>query len=120
MTHEEKYLLNNIGTNTHISKKYNFTDEITIQDEIDLFKIYLPNEQTDNYNDYYNSNNQNVFYTKRINYEKTKKNIKTIDKILDKPCNTITDFKLSAIDKKNKISNLPLLFLRWVEVLIAY
>lgn len=102
LTYQEKSLLKNIRNNSYVSKKYNFTDELTVQDEIDLFKIYLPNEQTDNYNDYYNYNNQDTFYTKRIKYNKQVIKTNTIDKVLQAACNTITDFKLSIIDKKIK------------------
>ena len=77
-------------------------DDITLEDEQELFKIYLPNEQVDYYGDYDNYNNQDMFYTKRINYEKNNIKQDVVSKILKKACNLITDFKLSVIDKKIK------------------
>ena len=104
LTYQEKHLLNQIRTNSYTTKKYNFSEDITLEDEEKLFKIYLPNEQVDYYNDYYNYNNQETFYTKRINYDKNydRNNIKEdiVSKVLNKSCNLITDFKLSVIDKK--------------------
>lgn len=100
LTHQEQNLLNKIRTNNYITKKYNFSDDTTLEDEQELFKIYLPNEQVDYYNDYYNYNNQETFYTKRINYDRNNIKEDVISKILKKSCNLITDFKLSVIDEK--------------------
>lgn len=100
LTYQEKHLLNQIRTNSYIPKKYNFTEDITLEDEDELFKIYLPNEQVDYYNDYYNYNNQSGFKNKRINYNKNNIKEDVISKVLNKSCNLITDFKLSVIDKK--------------------
>lgn len=102
LTYQEKNLLKYIKNNSYICKKYNFTDDLTVQDEIDLFKIYLPNEQVDYYNDYDNYNNQDMFCTKRINYEKNNIKKDIVAEILKKATDTITDFKLSVIDKKIK------------------
>ena len=102
LTYQEKNLLEKIRANSYITKKYNFSDEITIEDEKNLFKVYLPNEQVDYYNDYDNYNNQDMFYTKRVNYEKNNIKQDVVSKILKKACNLITDFKLSVIDKKIK------------------
>ena len=105
LTYQEKNLLKYIKNNSYISKKYNFCDDITLDDEKELFKIYLPNEQVDYYNDYYNFNNQDIFYTKRINYEKTEKNIQTIDITLQHCIDMLDDFKLSdlSVDLSNGI-----------------
>ena len=102
LTYQEEALLKNIRANSYITKKYNFSEDITLEDEQELFKIYLPNEQVDYYDDYYNYNNQETFYTKRINYETNNNNIKkdVVSKILQSACKTITNFKLSIIDKK--------------------
>lgn len=102
LTYQEKALLKKITNNSYITKKYNFTDELTIQDEIELFKIYLPNEQVDYYNDYDNYHNQSIFYTKRIKYEKNNIKKDVVTEILEKTTDIITDFKLSVIDKKIK------------------
>lgn len=102
LTYQEKNLLEKIKNNSYITKKYNFIDDVTLEDEKELFKIYLPNEQVDYYNDYYNYNNQDMFYTKRINYEKNNIKKDVVAEILKKACNLITDFKLSVIDKKIK------------------
>lgn len=105
LTYQEKALLEKIRKNSYITKKYNFSDDITLKDEIDLFKIYLPNEQVDYYNDYDNHNNQQTFYTKRIKYDTNNIKKDVISKILEKACNLITDFKLSVINKKIKCFN---------------
>ena len=96
LTHQEEALLKKIRNNSYVTKKYNFSDNITLEEEKELFKIYLPNEQVDYYNDYDNYHNQEVFYTKRIDYNK-KDNIKqdVITKTLEQACKLITDFKLS-------------------------
>ena len=101
LTYEEQHLLQTIKNKSYVTKKYNFSEDITLEEEEELFKIYLPNEQVDYYNDYYNYNNQEKFYTKRINYEKSN-NIKkdVVSKILQSACKTITNFKLSIVDKK--------------------
>lgn len=98
LTYKEKKQLDKIRKNSYISKKYNFTDDITIEDEIDLFKIYLPNEQVTTYNDYDNIKNQSVFYNKRINYEKTEKNMDVIDETLNYSVEMLDDFKLSNLN----------------------
>lgn len=100
LTYQEKALLKKIRKNSYITKKYNFSDDITLKDEIDLFKIYLPNEQVDYYTDYDNYNNQQTFYTKRIKYNTNNIKQDVISEILEKACNLITGFKLSVIDKK--------------------
>ena len=100
LTYQEKHLLNQIRTSSYVTKKYNFSEDITLEDEEKLFKIYLPNEQVDYYNDYYNYNNQETFYTKRINYDRNNIKEDVVSKVLNKSCNLITDFKLSVIDKK--------------------
>lgn len=100
LTYQEKNLLKNIRNNSYISKKYDFIDDTLNEEE--LFKIYLPNEQVDYYNDYYNYNNQETFYTKRINYETNNIKKDIVSKILEQATETITDFKLSVIDKKIK------------------
>lgn len=102
LTYQEKNLLEKIREKSYVTKKYNFSDDITLEDEKELFKIYLPNEQVDYYGDYDNYNNQDMFYTKRINYEKNNIKQDVVSKILKKACNLITDFKLSVIDKKIK------------------
>lgn len=102
LTYQEKNLLEKIRKNSYITKKYNFSDDITLDDEKELFKIYLPSEQIDYYNDYDNYNNQDMFYTKRIKYEKNNIKKDVVTKILEQACNLITDFKLSVIDKKIK------------------
>ena len=96
LTYQEKHLLNQIRTSSYVTKKYNFSEDITLEDEEKLFKIYLPNEQVDYYDDYDNFYNQSVFKNKRINYNK--KDIKkqdVITKTLEQACKLITDFKLS-------------------------
>lgn len=98
LTYQEKKQLDKIRKNSYITKKYNFSDEITIEDEIDLFKIYLPGEQVDTYSDYDNIKNQSVFYHKRINYEKTEKNIQVIDITLKHCIDMLDDFKLSDLN----------------------
>ena len=98
LTYQEKKQLDKIRKNSYITKKYNFSDEITIEDEIDLFKVYLPSEQVDSYNDYDNIKNQSVFYNKRINYEKTEKNIQIIDITLNHCIDMLDDFKLSDLN----------------------
>lgn len=95
LTYQEKRLLNNIKEKSYITKKYNFSDDV---EEEELFKIYLPNEQVDSYNDYDNIKNQSVFYNKRINYEKTEKNIQTIDITLQHCIDMLDDFKLSDLN----------------------
>lgn len=95
LTYQEKKLLNNVKQKSYISKKYNFSDDV---EEEELFKIYLPNEQVDSYNDYDNIKNQSVFYNKRINYEKTEKNIQTIDITLQHCIDMLDDFKLSDLN----------------------
>lgn len=95
LTYQEKRLLNNIKEKSYITKKYNFSDDV---EEEELFKIYLPNEQVDSYNDYDNIKNQSVFYNKRINYEKTEKNIQTIDITLQHCIDMLNDFKLSDLN----------------------
>ena len=100
LTYEEQHLLEKIRNNSYVTKKYNFTDDVTLKDEKELFKIYLANEQVDYYNDYYNYNNQEIFYTKRINYETNNIKKDVVSKILQSTCKTITNFKLSIIDKK--------------------
>lgn len=105
LTYQEKNLLEKIKEKSYITKKYNFSDDITLKDEKELFKIYLPNEQVDYYGDYDNYNNQDMFYTKRINYEKNNIKEDVIAKILKKACNLITDFKLSVINKKIQCFN---------------
>lgn len=102
LTYQEKNLLEKIRKNSYITKKYNFSDDITLDDEKELFKIYLPNEQIDYYNDYDNYNNQDMFYTKRVKYEKNNIKKDVVSKTLEQACNLITDFKLSVIDKKIK------------------
>lgn len=102
LTYQEEALLKKIKENSYISRKYNFSDDITLKEEQELFKIYLPNEQVDYYNDYDNYYNQEVFYTKRINYNKNIIKEDTISKVLKQATKTITDFKLSVIDKKIK------------------
>lgn len=102
LTHQEQTLLKNIKKNSYITKKYNFSDEITLEDERELFKIYLPNEQVDYYNDYDNYHNQDMFYTKRINYQANNIKEDVVAKILKEATKIITDFKLSVIDKKIK------------------
>lgn len=102
LTYQEKNLLEKIKNNSYITKKYNFYDDVTIQDEIELFKVYLPSEQVDTYDDYYNYNNQDMFYTKRINYEKNNIKKDVVSKILEKATEIITNFKLSVIDEKIK------------------
>lgn len=102
LTYQEKNLLEKIRKNSYITKKYNFSDDITLDDEKELFKIYLPSEQIDYYNDYDNYNNQNMFYTKRIKYEKNNIKKDVVTKTLEQACNLITNFKLSVIDKKIK------------------
>lgn len=102
LTYQEKNLLEKIRKNSYITKKYNFSDDITLDDEKELFKIYLPSEQIDYYNDYDNYNNQDMFYTKRIKYEKNNIKKDVVTKTLEQACNLITDFKLSVIDKKIK------------------
>lgn len=104
LTYQEKKQLQKIREQSYITKKYNFSDEITIKDEENLFKIYLPSEQIDTYNDYDNYHNQDMFYTKRINYENNiKKDV--VAKILKKATDIILDFNLSTIDKKIKCFN---------------
>lgn len=98
LTYQEQTLLKNIREKSYISKKYIFTDDV--EDEKELFKIYLPNEQIDYYHDYDNYHNQDMFYTKRINYQANNIKEDVVAKILKKACNLITDFKLSVIDKK--------------------
>ena len=100
LTYQEKFLLKKIRTNSYITKKYNFSEDITLEDEQELFKIYLPSEQVDYYDDYCNYNNQEIFYTKRINYEKNNIKEDVVSRILKTSCNLITDFELSVIDKK--------------------
>lgn len=100
LTYEEQHLLEKIRNNSYVTKKYNFTDDITLKDEKELFKIYMPNEQVDYYDDYYNYNNQEIFITKRINYETNNIKKDVVSKILQSACKTITNFKLSIIDKK--------------------
>ena len=100
LTYEEQHLLEKIRNNSYVTKKYNFNDDITLKDEKELFKIYLPNEQVDYYDDYYNYNNQQIFYTKRINYDTDNIKQDVVSKILKSACKTITNFKLSIIDKK--------------------
>lgn len=95
LTYQEKRLLNNIKEKSYITKKYNFSDDV---EEEELFKVYLPNEQVDSYNDYDNIKNQSVFYNKRINYEKTEKNIQTIDITLQHCIDMLDDFKLSDLN----------------------
>ena len=102
LTYEEENLLKKIRNNSYVTKKYNFSDDVTLEDEQELFKVYLPNEQVDYYNDYYNYNNQETFYTKRINYETNNIKKDVVSKILEQATETITDFKLSVIDKKIK------------------
>lgn len=102
LTYQEKNLLEKIRKNSYITKKYNFSDDITLDDEKELFKIYLPSEQIDYYNDYDNYNNQDMFYTKRVKYEKNNIKKDVVSKTLEQACNLITDFKLSVIDKKIK------------------
>ena len=97
LTYQEKNLLEKIRKNSYITKKYNFSDDVTLDDEKELFKIYLPSEQIDYYNDYDNYNNQDMFYTKRIKYEKNNIKKDVVTKILEQSCNLITDFKLSVI-----------------------
>lgn len=103
LTYQEQTLLKNIREKSYISKKYIFTDDI--EDERELFKIYLPNEQIDYYHDYDNYHNQDMFYTKRINYQANNIKEDVVAKILKKACNLITDFKLSVIDKKIQCFN---------------
>lgn len=105
LTYQEEALLKKIRNNSYVTKKYNFSDNITLEDERELFKIYLPNEQVDYYNDYYNYNNQETFYTKRINYKTNNIKKDVVSKILEQATKTITDFKLSVIDKKIKCFN---------------
>ena len=102
LTYEEQHLLEKIRNNSYVTKKYNFSDNITPNDEKELFKIYLPNEQVDYYDDYYNYHNQEKFYTKRINYDTNNIKEDVVSKILEQATKTITDFKLSVIDKKIK------------------
>lgn len=83
LTYQEEALLKNIRKNSYITKKYNF-DDVTLEDERELFKIYLPNEQVDYYDDYYNYNNQSMFYTKRINYQANNIKEDVVAKILKK------------------------------------
>lgn len=103
LTYQEQTLLKNIREKSYISKKYIFTDDV--EDEKELFKIYLPNEQIDYYHDYDNYHNQDMFYTKRINYQANNIKEDVVAKILKKACNLITDFKLSVIDKKIQCFN---------------
>lgn len=103
LTYQEQTLLKNIREKSYISKKYIFTDDV--EDERELFKIYLPNEQIDYYHDYDNYHNQDMFYTKRINYQANNIKEDVVAKILKKACNLITDFKLSVIDKKIQCFN---------------
>lgn len=102
LTYQEEALLEKIRKNSYITKKYNFSDNVTLEDERELFKIYLPNEQVDYYNDYDNYHNQDMFYTKRINYQANNIKEDIISKILKQATDIITDFKLSVIDKKIK------------------
>lgn len=103
LTYQEQTLLKNIREKSYISKKYIFTDDV--EDERELFKIYLSNEQIDHYHDYDNYHNQDMFYTKRINYQANNIKEDVVAKILKKACNLITDFKLSVIDKKIQCFN---------------
>lgn len=100
LTYQEEALLKKIRENSYITKKYNFSDDITLEDERKLFKIYLPNEQVDYYNNYDNYHNQDMFYSKRINYQANNIKEDVISKILKQATDIITDFKLSVIDKK--------------------
>lgn len=102
LTYQEEALLKKIRENSYITKKYNFSDDVTLEDERKVFKIYLPNEQVDYYNDYDNYHNQDMFYTKRINYQANNIKEDVISKILKQATDIITDFKLSVIDKKIK------------------
>lgn len=97
LTYKEKKELDKIRKNSYTPNKYNFSDEII---EDDLFKIYLPNEQVDYYNDYDNIKNQSVFYNKRINYEKIQKqkNMQIIDTTLNHCIDMLDDFKLSDLN----------------------
>ena len=97
-----KTLLKKIKENSYISRKYNFSDDVTLKEEQELFKIYLSNEQVDYYNDYDNYYNQEVFYTKRIEYNKKIIKEDIISKVLKQATETITDFKLCIINKKIK------------------
>lgn len=97
LTYQEKKQLNKIKKNSYITKKYNFNDNVTIEDETELFKIYLPNEQVDTYNDYDNIKNQSIFHNKRINYEKIEKNTQ-IDTTLKHCIDILDDFKLSNLN----------------------
>lgn len=105
LTYQEERQLSQIRKNSYITKKYNFSDDVTIKDEIELFKIYLPDEQVDTYDDYDNIKNQSVCYKKRINYEKTEKNAQTIDITLEHCIDMLDDFKLSDlnVDSSNGI-----------------
>lgn len=105
LTYQEEALLEKIRKNSYITKKYNFSDDVTLEDERELFKIYLPNEQVDYYNDYDNYHNQDMFYTKRINYQANNIKEDVISKILKQATDIITDFKLSVIDKKIQCFN---------------
>lgn len=106
LTYSEEALLNKIREKSYITKKYNFTDEPTIEDEIDLFKIYLPNEQVDCYDDYANYHNQDIFYTKRINYNKNYIKQDVVTKTLERATKILTDFKLSNLKLNYNSNNL--------------
>lgn len=93
LTYKEKKELNNIRKNSYISLKYSFK-AITDNE----YGYYEPIKETDNYNDYDNIKNQSVFYNKRINYEKTEKNMKTIDTTLNHCINILNNFKLSDLN----------------------
>lgn len=105
LTYQERKQLDKIKENSYITKKYNFSNDITMEDEENLFKIYLPDEQVDSYADYCNVNNQEVFYNKRINYNKTEKKMEVIDETLNHCIEILDDFKLSDLnlDVSNEI-----------------
>ncbi len=100
LTYKEQALLKKIKKDSYVTKKYNFSDDEIKEEE--LFKVYLPDEQVDCYDDYDNYHHQEI-YTKRIKYNKQVVKSNTIDKVLQATCDTITNFKLSSLNKKINI-----------------
>lgn len=92
ITYKEQTMINYIRDNSYVSKKYNCYDDITDSE----YGYYEPIQKVDDYNDYYNYNNQTIFFNKRINYD-NKNNIKqdVITKTLERACTLITSFKFS-------------------------
>ena len=98
LTYKEKKQLDNIRKNSYISLKYSLNEPTDNE-----YGYYEPVKDADNYNDYDNIKNQQIFYAKRINYNKTYKKMEIIDETLKHCVEMIEDFKLS--DLKVNLSN---------------